>query len=46
MKQHNVMTPYLVGEVHFYSTEIDRELVLFDTGPPTPEAVAVLGSRG
>jgi 2,4-dienoyl-CoA reductase (NADPH2) len=42
MKQHNVMTPYMVGEVHFYSTEIDGELVLFDTGPPTPEAVSVL----
>jgi len=36
------MTPYLVGEVHYYSTEIDGELVLFDTGPPTPEGLAVL----
>lgn len=36
------MTPYMVGEVHFYSTEIDGELVLFDTGPPTPEGRAVL----
>lgn len=42
MKQHTVMTPYMVGEVHFYSTEIQGELVLFDTGPPTPEAQAVL----
>jgi 2,4-dienoyl-CoA reductase (NADPH2) len=36
------MTPYMVGEVHYYSTEIDGELVLFDTGPPTPEAIAEL----
>ena len=36
------MTPYMVGEVHFYSTEIHGELVLFDTGPPTPEGLAVL----
>lgn len=42
MKQHTVMTPYLVGEVHYYSTEIEGELVLFDTGPPTPEAMAEL----
>ncbi|HJV65404.1 MAG TPA: MBL fold metallo-hydrolase [Geomonas sp.] len=42
MRQHTVMTPYVVGEVHYYSTEIDGELVLFDTGPPTPEAIAEL----
>jgi hydroxyacylglutathione hydrolase len=36
------MTPYMVGEVHYYSTEINGELVLFDTGPPTPEGLAVL----
>jgi hydroxyacylglutathione hydrolase len=42
MKQHTVMTPYMVGEVHFYTTEIDGELVLFDTGPPTAAAVAEL----
>lgn len=42
MKQHTVMTPYMVGEVHFYSTEIAGELVLFDTGPPTPAAIAEL----
>jgi 2,4-dienoyl-CoA reductase (NADPH2) len=36
------MTPYMVGEVHYYSTEIDGELVLFDTGPPTPEAISEL----
>jgi len=37
MQQHTVQTPYMVGEVHFYSTERNGELVLFDTGPPTPE---------
>lgn len=42
MNQHTVQTPYMVGEVHFYSTELDGELVLFDTGPPTPEGEACL----
>jgi len=42
MKQHTVQTPYMVGEVHFYSTELDGELVLFDSGPPTPEGEAYL----
>lgn len=42
MRQHTVHTPYLVGEAHFYSTEIDGELVLFDTGPATQEALAFL----
>jgi hydroxyacylglutathione hydrolase len=42
MKQHTVMTPYMVGEVHYYSTEINGELVLFDTGPPTPAGLAEL----
>ena len=32
----------MVGEAHCYSTEIDGELVLFDTGPGTPEALACL----
>lgn len=32
----------MVGEVHFYSTEIEGGLVLFDTGPPTSEALACL----
>jgi len=35
--QHTIDTPYLVGPVHCYSGEIEGELVLFDTGPPTPE---------
>lgn len=42
MRQHTVRTPYQVGEAHFYSTEIDGKLVLFDTGPSTPEAFAFL----
>jgi hydroxyacylglutathione hydrolase len=42
MIQHTVHTPYMVGDAHFYSTEIDGELVLFDTGPATPQALAFL----
>lgn len=45
MRQHTVHTPYMVGEAHFYSTEVDGELVLFDTGPATPEALAFLRER-
>lgn len=36
--QHTIDTSYVVGPVHCYSAEISGELVLFDTGPPTPEA--------
>ena len=36
--QHTIATPYPVGPVHCYSTELNGELVLFDTGPPTAEA--------
>jgi len=42
MQQHTVQTPYMVGEVHFYSAELESGLALFDTGPPLPEAEAVL----
>jgi 2,4-dienoyl-CoA reductase (NADPH2) len=38
MQQHTIHTPYMVGEAHFYTTEIDGEPVLFDTGPATDEA--------
>ena len=38
IRQHTVATPYMVGDVHFYSTRIAGELVLFDTGPPTEAA--------
>ena len=36
--QHTINTPYMVGPVHCYSGILAGELVLFDTGPPTPEA--------
>ena len=42
MQQHTVQTPYMVGEVHFYSTELEGGLALFDTGPPTPEGEACM----
>ena len=42
MLQHTVHTPYVVGEAHFYSVELDGGLALFDTGPPTPEGRAAL----
>jgi len=42
MQQHTVQTPYMVGEVHFYSAELEGGLVMFDTGPPTPEGEAYL----
>ena len=45
MRQHTVQTPYLVGEAHFYSTELAGNLVLFDTGPATPGALAALGEQ-
>lgn len=37
MRQHTVHTPYMVGEVHFYSAEFDSGMALFDCGPPTDE---------
>ncbi len=42
IRQHTVPTPYMVGPVHFYSAEHEDGLVLFDTGPPTPEGEAAL----
>ncbi len=45
MIQHTVHTPYMVGESHFYSTEIDGDLVLFDTGPASSHARAYLKSQ-
>ncbi len=38
LTQHTINTPYMVGPVHCYSGRLADELVLFDTGPPTPEA--------
>ncbi|MBD1400021.1 MBL fold metallo-hydrolase [Pelovirga terrestris] len=37
-QQHTLKTPYLVGPVHCYTATIGDDPVLFDTGPPTPEA--------
>ena len=42
MRQHTIPTPYMVGDVHLYTTEIGGELVLFDTGPSTAEGVDYL----
>jgi len=42
MLQHTVHTPYMVGEVHFYSAELANGLALFDTGPPSQEGEAAL----
>ena len=44
-QQHTIDTPYFVGQVHCYSTEIDGELILMDCGPPTLEAVEYLRSN-
>ncbi|MFH0783464.1 MAG: MBL fold metallo-hydrolase [Pseudomonadota bacterium] len=38
LTQHTIITPYMVGPVHCYSGVLAGELVLFDTGPPTPVA--------
>lgn len=45
VRQHTLITPYAIGEVHFYSTEINGELVLFDSGPPTVEAFTELSKQ-
>lgn len=42
IKQHTITTPYMVGDVHFYSARVNDELVLFDTGPPTDQAWQLL----
>lgn len=44
MRQHTSATPYPVGEAHFYSTQLESGLVLFDTGPPTAEGEAALAA--
>ena len=40
--QYTVDTPYMVGPVHFYTIDLDGELVMFDTGPPTEEGTLFL----
>ncbi len=42
LTQHTINTPYMVGPVHCYSGVLAGELVLFDTGPPTPAAETYL----
>lgn len=37
LTQHTIATPYMIGPVHCYTGRLNGELVLFDTGPPTPE---------
>ncbi|MDH5541754.1 MAG: MBL fold metallo-hydrolase [Nitrospinota bacterium] len=34
-EKHSITTPYHVGVVHIYTCEINGNLILFDTGPPT-----------
>ncbi|SEA71133.1 Glyoxylase, beta-lactamase superfamily II [Desulfuromusa kysingii] len=43
--QHTINTAYVVGPVHCYSSEINGQLVLFDTGPPSDEAKRYLQSN-
>ena len=38
MRKLSVPTPYLIGDVKVYTFEVNGELVLFDTGPPTDDA--------
>lgn len=45
IRQHTITTPYMVGDVHFYTAELAGELVLFDTGPPTDQAWDLLQSE-
>ncbi len=35
MDKHTLDTPYPVGPVHFYTCEINGDLIMFDTGPYT-----------
>ncbi len=42
IRQHTITTPYMVGDVHFYSAILEGELVLFDTGPLTDQAWQML----
>lgn len=43
IQQHTFATEYPVGPVHCYSAELNGDLVLFDTGPPTAAARESLG---
>lgn len=39
MDRHTLNTPYPVGPVHFYTCELSGDIVMFDTGPYTIEAL-------
>jgi len=41
-QQHTIPTPYPVGPVHCYSIELNGQLTLIDTGPPTEEGKSYL----
>jgi 2,4-dienoyl-CoA reductase (NADPH2) len=45
LTQHTIETPYMVGPVHCYTADVAGELILFDTGPPTPDAKRYLGEH-
>lgn len=38
LTQHTINTPYMIGPIQCYTATLGGELVLFDTGPPTPQA--------
>ncbi|WP_136798877.1 MBL fold metallo-hydrolase [Desulfosediminicola ganghwensis] len=42
LTQHTINTPYIVGPVHCYTLERDGELLLFDTGPYTMDAMGFM----
>jgi glyoxylase-like metal-dependent hydrolase (beta-lactamase superfamily II) len=42
VQKHTLPTPFVVGDVHLYTADLEGELVLFDTGPDTPEALDFL----
>jgi len=45
VRKHTIPTPFVVGDVHLYTAQLEGELVLFDTGPATPEALDLLRRR-
>lgn len=42
MDKHTLNTPYPVGPVHFYTCELNGDIIMFDTGPYTIEALAYI----
>lgn len=45
MRQLAVPTPYVIGDIKVYSCELNGELILFDTGPMTADALSYLEKR-